>query len=174
MGWNNAFEAVNALAQRGKVAAAYPSRLESQTAMSEQAWVDIYEFFGKHVEDARVTVAPAQPDARFARIVDIMRAINSDQGVRGRLARSLAAPPADAAAWEQARSDAAMLAEAGNLLLARQPPKGSTAGWQQRAADFRAAAQPLLRAMERRDFSAAQQSLRELPQTCAACHAEYR
>ena len=60
------------------------------------------------------------------------------------------------------------------LLLTRQPPKGSAAGWQQRAADFRAAAQTLLRAMERRDFAAAQQSLRELPQTCAACHAEYR
>ena len=174
LGWNDAFDAVNVLAQRGKVAAAYRSPIESQMAMSEQAWVDIYEFFGKHVEDVRVADMPARPDAPFARIVDIMRAINSDQGVRGRLARSLAAPPADAAAWEQARSDAAMIAEAGNLLLARQPPKGSAAGWRQRAADFRAAAQTLLRAMERRDFSAAQQSLRELPQTCAACHAEYR
>src|SRR5437588_200607 len=33
VGWNDAFEAVNALGQRGKVVAVYPSRIESQTTM---------------------------------------------------------------------------------------------------------------------------------------------
>jgi hypothetical protein len=172
IGWNDAFDAVSRLARTGNVKA-YPARLASQTGMPEDAWVAIYEWMGRNVEDA-ATTSPSRPGARFVRIVDIMRAINSDQGVRGRLARALATPPADDAQWEQARSDAAMVAEGGNLLLAEPPPKGSAAGWRMRAADFRSAAEMLLGAVERRDFAAAQQSLRELPQTCSACHAEYR
>ena len=174
IGWNDGFDAVVRLAAAGKVKAAYPIGLVSQVGMTEQAWVDVYEYLGQHVEEVGHTQTSAQPDARIARIVDIMRAINSDQGVRGRLARALATAPVGSAEWEQARSEAAMLAEAGNLLLAQRPPRGSLAGWQQRATEFRSAAQTLLRAVETRDFAASQQSLRELPQTCAACHADHR
>lgn len=174
LGWNDALDAVNRLAHTSKVTAVYPTQMDSQMRMTEGAWVDIYEFLGKHVEDALVPNTPAGADAPIVRIVDIMRAVNSEQGVRGRLARALTTPPADEAVWEQARSDAAMVAEAGNLLLAEKPPKGSPAGWRRRATDFRAAAQALLGAVERRDFAATQQSLRELPQTCAACHVDYR
>jgi len=157
--------------------AVYPER-----EMTGQAWVEIYEFLGKRVEDARVTESPVQPEVRIARIVDIMRAITSDQGIRGRLARTLTTAPAGAAEplslsddqWEQARSDAAIVAEAGNLLLAERPPRGSLTGWRKRATDFRGAAQTVLRAVEARDVAAAQQALRELPQTCAACHLDYR
>jgi dienelactone hydrolase len=174
IGWNTAFEAVTRLAQARKVTAVYPAKIDSQTGMTEQMWVDIYEFFGHRVEDARAAVPPAPADLPIARIVDIMRAIMSDQGVRGRLARALVVPPPGDAEWEQARADAAMVAEGGNLLLAEPPPKGSRAGWRQRATDFRAAAQTLLRALDARDFAAAQQSFRELPRACAACHADYR
>ena len=66
------------------------------------------------------------------------------------------------------------MAEAGNLLLARRPPKGTASGWRKRATAFRSESLTLLRAIERRDFPAAQQSLRTMPQTCAACHADYR
>jgi hypothetical protein len=173
IGWNDAFDAVARLAETGNVKA-YPSRLASQAGMPDDTWVAIYEWMGKNVEDAAASTSPSQGDPQFVRIVDIMRAINSDQGVRGRLARALAAPPASDAQWEQARSDAAMIAEGGNLLLAERPPKGSAAGWRMRAADFRSAAQTLLGAIERRDFAAAERSLREMPQTCSACHAEYR
>jgi hypothetical protein len=174
IGWNDAFEPVSRLAQARKVTAVYPAKIDSQVGMTEQMWVDIYEFFGHRVEDARADVPSGQADQPIARIVDIMRAIMSDQGVRGRLARVLAAPPQGEAGWEQARADAAMVAEGGNLLLAERPPKGSLAGWRQRATDFRAAAQALLRAVDARDFAAAQQSFRELPRVCAACHADYR
>ena len=141
---------------------------------AEQTWVEIYEFLGKHVEDARATAAPASPEEQIARIVDIMRVLSSNEGVRGRLAQSLAAPPASEEQWEQARSEAAIVAEAGNLLLARRPPKGTVSGWRERATAFRSESLTLLRAIERRDFPAAQQSLRTMPQTCAACHADYR
>ena len=103
-----------------------------------------------------------------------MRVINSDEGIRGRLARSLAAPPTGDEQWEQVRSEAAIVAEAGTLLLAHRPPKGSLTGWRQRATEFRSAAEALLRAIENRDFAAAQQFFRVLPKTCAACHAAHR
>jgi dienelactone hydrolase len=145
-------------------------------AAAERAWVDIYEFLAKNVEDTSPAAAPAssQPQNEIARIVDIMRVINADDGVRGQLARSLAALPTDNAQWERARSQAAVLAEAGNLLLERRPPKGPLTGWRERAAEFRSAAQAVLRAVEQRDFPAAQAALRRLPQACAACHADYR
>jgi hypothetical protein len=171
--WNDAFDAVARLAGNGGVRV-YPARLASQTGMPEDAWVGIYEWMSKNVEEAPAFVPLLQPAPPFVRIVDIMRAINSDQGVRGRLARALATKPANDAQWEQVRSDAAMMVEGGDLLLAERPPKGSAAGWRMRAAGFRSAAETLLGAVERRDFAAAQQSLRELPQTCSACHAEYR
>ena len=149
-------------------------RVAAAGADAEQTWVEIYEFLGKHVEDARVTAAPASPEGQIARIVDIMRVVNSNEGVRGRLAQSLATPPASEEQWEQARSQAAIVMEAGNLLLAHRPPKGTMSGWRERAMAFRSEALTLLHAIERRDFPAAQQSLRTMPQTCAACHADYR
>ena len=113
-------------------------------------------------------------DAPIARIVDIMRVINSDDGIRGRLANALAQAPKGDAEWERARSDAAIVAEAGNLLLAEPAPKGSPDGWRQRAGEFRASAEGLLRAVETKNIAAAQRALREMPATCAACHGEYR
>src|SRR6185503_15840812 len=135
---------------------------------------DVYEYLGKHVEDARAAQPPVTSERQIVRVVDIMRAMNSDQGVRGRLARALAAPPAGSNEWEQARSEAALLAEGGNMLLAQRPSKGSIEQWRAHARDFRAAAEALLEAVAARDFAASQQRLRELPRTCAACHADHR
>ncbi|HZT33717.1 MAG TPA: hypothetical protein VFA33_27755 [Bryobacteraceae bacterium] len=132
---------------------------------SEQAWTEVYEFLGQHVEDASPQVA---------RVVDIMRVINSSEGVRGQLARSLVQPPATPEQWEQARSRAAILAEAGNLLLSRHPRKGDPQGWKQRAIEYRDAATGLLKSIQARDFPGTQQSLGQLTQACADCHAAYR
>jgi dienelactone hydrolase len=172
--WNDSFDAVKKLAATGKVTAVYPERIESQSGIAEHTFVDIYEFLGSHVEDAAAATPTAPADTPVARIVDVMRAIMSDQGVRGRLARELESAPATDAQWQQAQADAAILAEAGTLLLAQQPPKGSPAGWRQRATEFKGAARVLADALGRHDFAAAQDSLRELPRACAACHAEYR
>lgn len=174
LAWNDAFDDAKKLADAGNLIAVYPVRVGSQAGMTEQLWVDVYEYLGKYVEDALLTQPSAASEPPIVRVIDIMRAINSDEGVRGRLARALTAPPAGEAEWEQARSDAAMLAEGGNLLLAQRPAKGSLGGWRLRATDLRGAAEALLRAVEARDFAAAQQRLRELPRVCAACHADYR
>jgi dienelactone hydrolase family protein len=171
--WNDAFDAANGLRDSGKVTAVYPVKLASQVGVTEQEWVDVYEYLGKHVEDALLR-QPASVETPIARVGDIMRAINSDQGVRGRLARMLADKIEGDRQWEEARSDAAVLAEAGNLLLAQRPLKGSIDQWRNHARDFRLAAEALLTAVERRDFALAQQRLRELPRSCAACHADHR
>jgi hypothetical protein len=173
LAWNEAFEAASALRDSGKVTAVYPVKLASQVAVTEQEWVDVYEYFGKHVEDALLE-QPASAGTPIARVVDIMRAINSDEGVRGRLARALADKPEGDRQWQNVRSDAAVLAEAGNLLLAQRPSKGSIDRWRNHARDFRSAAEALLAAVQARDFALAQQRLRELPRTCASCHADHR
>ena len=174
LAWNDAFDAATQLRDSGRVAAVYPVKLVSQATVTEQEWVDIYEYFGKQVEDALIVQPVLNAEAPIARIVDIMRTINSDQGARGRLARRLAEKVEGDREWEDARFDAAKIAEAGNLLLAQRPSKGSIDRWQNHARDFRSAAQALLTAVEVRDFGLAQQRLRELPRTCAACHADHR
>jgi Dienelactone hydrolase family len=130
----------------------------------------VYEFLAGALKEAPVD----STGQGIARIVDVMRVIDSDDGVKGRLAKSLALPPTGDQQWEQARSAAAILAESGNLLLRLPAPKGSDVEWRRQAIDFRAAAGNLLRAVEKRDFAAAQNALRILPKSCASCHAVYR
>ena len=48
---------------------------------AEDAWIVIYNFLEKHVEDARVPEAPSV--RRVATIADIMRAVNESTGLRG-------------------------------------------------------------------------------------------
>ena len=143
---------------------------------AEQTWLEIGEFLQQNVSRAAGPRLPVATGAanEIARIVDIMRAIESDDGVRGQLARLLTAQPAGEPEWERMRSLAAIVAESGNLLLARQPPKGSLIGWRERAIEFRGAAEMLFHAIEQKDLLAAQDALRRLPQVCASCHAEYR
>jgi hypothetical protein len=161
------------------VAGAVATDVSMQTPAPAPPWTS-EPFLDQFAKRQPAPAAPAQPgDATpratpIARIVDIMRVINSDDGVRGRLAGELGQPPQDSAAWERARSDAAIIAEAGNLLLAETAPRGSADQWRQRATDFRASAQELLQGVTERDLAAAQRSLREMPATCAACHADFR
>lgn len=129
----------------------------------DQAWIDVYQFLDGTVEDA-----PPQ----IARVVDIMRVINS--GVRGELAASLVNEPATPEQWEQARSRAAILAEAGYMLLTRRPPKADPEGWKRRANEYRDAATALFHAVEHHDFPGAHECLQQITQTCGGCHADYR
>ena len=136
----------------------------------------ITEFFGTHLINAasHQPVAYSQAEKPIASIADIMRVINSDDGIRGRLSKALGSSPAGDGQWELLRSQAAILAESGNLLLALPPPKGPEAAWRERATEFREMALTLLEAIKRRDFSAAQEALRTLPKSCSSCHADFR
>jgi dienelactone hydrolase len=141
-------------------------------AESAPAWSEIYKFLNE-------AAAPAPPTVSSSLVVtirDIMRVINSDDGVRGKLARLLAASASSGAdvQWDQARSHAAVLVESCDWLLALRPPKGSLASWRGHVADYLGATQTLLKAVEQRDLPSAQQAFGRLPQSCGSCHADHR
>jgi hypothetical protein len=158
-----------------------PGRKAHAEGAAERAYVEVYEFLGKHVEDAPLAAPAARPAAAdvppgkaVASIADIMRAVNEPTGVRGTLIQALAAPPAKAQDWDRVRANAALLAEAGNLLRTRTPPKGSRGDWLRQAEAFTEAAEGILEAGKRRDYAAARRGLGELSARCAACHRLHR
>ena len=139
------------------------------------AWSEIYKFLNEPpVADQAVPAAPAAPSNLVVTIRDIMRVINSDDGVRGKVARLLAASAGADVPWDQARSHAAVLVESCDWLVALHPPNGSLESWRGHVADYRAATQTLLRAVEQRDLPGARQALGRLPQYCGSCHADHR
>jgi hypothetical protein len=132
-------------------------------------WTEMFKFL-------KETQAPTPSSVSSNLVVtirDIMRVINSDDGVRGKLARVLASSGYDVQ-WDQARSQAAVLVESNDWLLGLRPPKGSTVSWRGHVADYRAATETLLKTVEQHDLPAAQQALGRLPQSCGACHMDHR
>jgi carboxymethylenebutenolidase len=152
-------------------------------AETEQAWVDVYNFLGKYVEDApengpwmQHTTADAPVAHRpVATIADVMRTINHpDTGIRGSLIRGLEKEPSTVQQWKSIRAEAALIAEAGGLLQGRLPSKGSRSHWVERAQAYVAAARQVVTAADQRDFTAARRGLEELGASCAACHKQHR
>jgi len=134
------------------------------------AWPEIYKFLNEVAMPAPLPVSTSL----VVTIRDIMRVMNSDDGVRGKVARLLAASPGTDVQWDQARSHVAVLVESCDWLLGLRPPKGSLAGWRGHVADYRAATQTLLKTVEQRDLPGAQQALGRLSQSCGSCHADHR
>jgi hypothetical protein len=144
---------------------------------AEQAWISIYEFLEKHVEDARPdhpAVDAATEPKPVATIADIMRGVNEPAGLRGTLSKALEQEPANPREWGRVRANAALIAEAGNWLERRTPPKGAPGHWKQQARAFTAAAQALVTAADRHDFPGARQGLQQLAAQCAVCHEQHR
>jgi len=142
-------------------------------------WNEISKFLNEAaVPAANGRATSSASSISVVTIRDIMRVINSDDGVKGKLARLLT-PSTSASSgadmqWDQARSHAAILVESCEWLAGLVPPKGSLAGWRGHVADYRAATEKLLKAVEQHDLPAAQQDLGRLPQSCGACHADHR
>jgi carboxymethylenebutenolidase len=146
---------------------------------ADKAYFQIYEFLGKYVEDASRNRVTAQPAARssekqFATIADIMRAVNETRGVRGKLIEALSSQPSNERQWASVRANAAIMAEAGNLLRLRTPRKGSLTHWHEQVKAFTAAANRILEAEGRHDYADASRGLRELAARCASCHEMHR
>jgi carboxymethylenebutenolidase len=148
---------------------------------AEEAWVEIYNFLGKYVEDApdngpvfrAVKSAPAG-EAPAATIADLMRAVNEPAGVRGTLIGALEKEPAGAQEWKTIRANAALVAEAGGLLEHLKPPRGTHGRWLEQARAFTAAARKVVAAADRQDYPGARRGLEELAQRCMACHKQHR
>jgi carboxymethylenebutenolidase len=143
---------------------------------AEDAWVVIYNFLEKHVEDAR---SPEPASLRIAAhtvatIADIMRAVNEPAGLRGALGKALEREPGSRKEWERIRANAALMAEAGGWLQMQPPPKGPVLHWKEQAQAFTAAAEAIVNAADKRDYPAARRGLTRLASQCAACHLEHR
>ena len=150
-----------------------PGKKTYAHAAAEDAWVVIYHYLEKHVEDARPTVV-AEPASAVATIADIMRAVNEPAGLRGSLSKALEQEPANSKQWERIRANAALVAESGGWLQMRPPPKGPVGHWREQAQAFTAAAGAIVNAADQRDYPAARRGLVLLAGQCAACHTEHR
>jgi dienelactone hydrolase/mono/diheme cytochrome c family protein len=143
---------------------------------AEDAWVQMYEFLGKHVEDAGDVPISGQPE-RFKgtmTIADIMRAVNQPTGVRGRLIGDLGKSPKTMKEWQTIRANAALLVDAGHLLEQHKPPKGPAGHWRHAAHEYTVTAEETVAAADRRDQPAAERGLQRMGQQCAACHKVHR
>ena len=144
-------------------------------AKAVEAWKEIYRFLDQANGSADLAhQSPIPSSSSVVTIRDIMRVIYSDDGVRGSLARLLARPSSAGAQWDQARSQAAILVQSCDWLLAQRPPRGSVVAWSGHVRDFRAATEALLHAVEQHDLPTAQEALARLPKSCAACHSDHR
>lgn len=148
---------------------------------ADRAWFGIYEFLGKHVEDADLkrllasrSAIASPPLNQVGSIADLMRAVNAPSGVRGQVAKSLVAEPSDDAAWKQIHSQSVLLAETAVLLALRRPLKGNTASWLRHTTAYRNAARSLTLATASHDLAAARAAFRQLNMTCGNCHVDHR
>lgn len=178
IGWGGGAARVRKLLQEGKIrvgvvvegkACAAPAKGSPILVIGGDCdFTPVYEF---------LKMPPAQQPAvslsnSVATIRDIMSVINSDDGVRGKLARLLTSNPD--VPWDQARSHAAVMVDSCDWLLPQRPPRGSEIGWRTHVADYKTAAKTLLQAVEQHDLPAAQQALARLPQACGSCHMDHR
>jgi hypothetical protein len=167
-------------------------RREAYEAKSaDHAWFEIYEFLGKQVEDAELKrpepaarsadVAPTAPGVDVApaarphaSIADVMRAVNGATGVCGEVAQSLGEGLPEEKDWKLLRARAAIMSDAGVLLLQLKPPRGSQSSWRRHAASYRDAAAALAAAADRRNIAEARQAFARLKTDCNRCHSEHR
>jgi hypothetical protein len=157
-------------------------RAASETKSVDHAWFEIYEYLGKHVEDAeqKLPQVPgpssdaAQPALPFVSIADVMRAVNGPTGVRGAVAQSLSEAPRNEKDWKLLRARAAVMADAGVLLMSLKPTKGTAATWQRHAVSYRDAAATLVAAADRHKVADARQAFDRFNKTCNRCHADHR
>ena len=151
-------------------------RKEYAEEHAEQAWFEIYEFLGKHVEDAGLAKDITIPgkDKSSVTIADIMQAVNQPTGVRGTLIQALKEKPADAKEWKRVRANAALIAEAGHWLEGMRPKKGSERHWREQARNYRQTATKIVAAADGHDYDAARLALNELGKQCAVCHKKHR
>jgi len=153
-----------------------PTRKEYVEEHAEQAWFEIYEFLGKHVEDAGLSKEQKVlgKGKSLATIADIMRAVNQPTGVRGVLIEALKEKPADEQQWKQVRANAVLLAEAGHWLETMKPNKGSETDWRNKASLYQKTASRIVAAADDRDYETARLALQELGNQCSACHKRHR
>ena len=89
-----------------------------------------------------------------------------------RLKVSMAEEPADKKGWKAIKSDALILAEGGNLLLAHVPDTDG-ADWTKHSVVVRRHGGDLYRAAKAKDYAKATGSYRLMIEHCNACHKQF-
>ncbi|MHC5010217.1 MAG: hypothetical protein ACYTG6_04605 [Planctomycetota bacterium] len=106
-----------------------------------------------------------------AGLKEIMNAVNhKGHGLYGMIMQDLRQDAIDADGWKLIQSRAAMMAEAANLLIAKDPPKGDLASWYEQIVAYRKEATRLFKKAILQDLAGAREALEVLKQRCETCH----
>jgi len=89
-----------------------------------------------------------------------------------RLKPAMASAPENNAGWKTIKAESLVLAEAGNLLLIRQP-KDDAADWVKHSAQVRDFGGQLYRAAKAKDYTNARKHYESMVQNCNACHHQF-
>ncbi|MGL5094604.1 MAG: hypothetical protein ACRDD1_03400 [Planctomycetia bacterium] len=89
-----------------------------------------------------------------------------------RLKQAMAAAPTDKAAWKGIKSDALILAEGGNSLLAHAPKDGAE-DWTKFSTDVRAHGGAFYKAAKAKNFETAKTHYASMLKSCNACHDQF-
>ena len=89
-----------------------------------------------------------------------------------RLKSQMAKSPKDKQVWKAIKSDALILAEGGNLLLLRKPPKDAD-DWKGYSLAVRASGSRLYDAGRKQDAAVASKHYRSMLENCNACHKQF-
>lgn len=116
-----------------------------------------------------------QPEP-VAGIKDIMNAVNhKGWGLYGMILKD-SRGEVDDRTWTLIANRAAVIAEAGNLLmgLSDDCPRGDQSSWLQHCADYREAANAVRKAAARQQLEKMREAIAALGQQCDACHADHQ
>jgi hypothetical protein len=128
-----------------------------------------------------VAIADAEPKP-VAGISNIMIAVNDEtHGMFGQIEKFLATNPGKDKAdeWKVMRHRAQIMAECGNVLMAKSPPRGADdaagiAKWKQHCADFRDCCKKLSKSLAMKNVAKAQAAAKVVKQRCDSCHDDHK
>ncbi len=115
-----------------------------------------------------------------AGITNVMQAVNHEtHGFYGQIKAFLDAGGGDKDGWKLARHRAQIIAESGNILMGKSPPRGAddAAGlkkWKTHCATFRDCGKKLAKALAFRKPDRAKKALAVVTAQCEACHKDHR
>jgi cytochrome c556 len=124
--------------------------------------------------------ADAEPEP-VAGITNIMNAVNHDEHGLFGMIKHFCDKGGEASGddWKLMRHRAQVVAESGNILMSKSPPRGGddAAGitkWKQHCADFRDAAKGLSKALAFKKADRVKAALAAVAAQCEACHKDHR
>ena len=125
-------------------------------------------------------VADDEPGVQpVAGITNIMNAVNHEEHGFYAMIKTFCEKPTDKDGWKLQRHRAQMMAESGNTLMGKSPPRGGddAAGlkkWKQHCANFRDACKDLSKALAMHKADRAKKALVAVQGQCDACHKDHR